>query len=176
MASVLNARDAQAKIRWATDRFLTVLGRVAPTHWQYRPPQGQWSMSEVTEHVAVTNDGVLSLLNTRLKRPLAGPLALEDDEIPFLFYGGGEPPAGQPLSGAWADRSAACDALEASAHRVIEWADSTDLDLRACGHVHPVFGLMDGVQWLLFLYAHTERHRGELVDLERSSQAAATTS
>jgi hypothetical protein len=56
---------------------------------------------------------------------------------------------------------------------VIEWAGNTDLDLRSCGCVHPVFGLMDGVQWLLFLYAHTERHRGELLDLERSSSAAA---
>jgi hypothetical protein len=54
-------------------------------------------MSEVTEHVAVANKGVLSLLSKRLS-PLDGPLALED-EIPFLFYGGGEPPSAQPLTG-----------------------------------------------------------------------------
>ena len=172
MASAMNARDAQAKIRWATDRFLSVLDRVSNAQWQYCPPPGRWSMSEVTEHVAVTNEGVLSLLSTRLTSPLDGPLALEDDEIPFLFYGAGEPPAAQPLTGAWADRADAVDAVAASALRVIKWAGNTDLDLRACGYVHPVFGLMDGVQWLLFVYAHTARHRGELLDLERSSQAA----
>jgi hypothetical protein len=113
--------------------------------------------------------GVLSLLSMRLTSPLDGPLVLEDDEIPFLFYGGGEPPPAQPLTGAWSDRAPACEALGVSAQRVIEWAGNTDLDLRSCGCVHPVFGLMDGVQWLLFLYAHTERHRWELLDLERSS-------
>jgi hypothetical protein len=144
-ASAMTAADAQAKIRWATDRFLAVLAAAAETAWQYCPPTGAWSMSEVTEHVAVANKGVLSLLSTRLTSPLDEPLALEDDEIPFLFYGGGEPPPAQPLTGAWPDRAAACEALGVSAQRVIEWAGNTDLDLRSYGCVHPVFGLMDGV-------------------------------
>ncbi len=169
MSASATAADAQGKIRWATDRFLAVLSGAAEPAWQYRPPTGKWSMSEVTEHVAVANKGVLSLLSKRLTSPLDGPLALEDDEIPFLFYGGGEPPPAQPLTGAWTDRAQACEMLDASAQSMIEWASRTDLDLRACGCEHPVFGLMDGVQWLLFVYAHTARHRAELLDLERST-------
>ena len=30
---------------------------------------------------------------------------------------------------------------------------------------HPVFGLMDGLQWVLFAAAHTERHRAQLIGL-----------
>jgi hypothetical protein len=41
-ASVVSAAEAQAKIRWATDRFLAVLGAAAETAWQYRPPGGAW--------------------------------------------------------------------------------------------------------------------------------------
>jgi hypothetical protein len=59
---------------------------------------------------------------------------------------------------------------------VIEWAGNTELDLRSCGFAYPVFGLMDGVQWMLFLYAHTERRRAELRELKRSSSAAVAAS
>jgi hypothetical protein len=129
MPARLTVADAQQQIRWATDRFLAVLRPVSDAQWLYRPPTG-WSMPEVTEHVAGANNGVASLLRKRLTTPLQGPLALEDEEIPFLFYGGAEPPPAQPLTGAWSDRGEACEALDASAQRVIAWADSTDLDLR----------------------------------------------
>jgi hypothetical protein len=125
-------------------------------------------MSEVTEHVAFANQGVLSVLSQRLTGLLGRPLALEDDEIPFLFYGGGEPPASEPLTGSSTDIDAAADALDASSRAVVDWASATDLDLRSHGLVHPVFGLMDAVQWLLFVYAHTARHRADLFDLRRS--------
>jgi len=39
------------------------------------------------------------------------------------------------------------------------WADEVNIDLRAYGVAHPVFGLMNGMQWVLFAAAHTERHR-----------------
>jgi hypothetical protein len=47
-----------------------------------------------------------------------------------------------------------------------QWAaENVGRDLRAIGTPHPVFGLLDGVQWLLFAGAHTERHRAQLIGL-----------
>jgi hypothetical protein len=41
------------------------------------------------------------------------------------------------------------------------------VDLRGVAVPHPVFGLLDGVQWLFFAAAHTERHRAQLIGLKR---------
>jgi len=39
--------------------------------------------------------------------------------------------------------------------------------LRAIGFVHPVFGMFDGMQWVLFLAAHTDNHIPQLHRLTR---------
>ena len=90
MASAMNAHDAQAKIRWATDRFLSVLDRVSNTQWQHCPPPGQWSMSEVTEHVAVTTEGRREafLLSERLyPRSCLPPFPIYNHDLLLLTRG-----------------------------------------------------------------------------------------
>jgi hypothetical protein len=80
---------------------------------------------------------------------------------------GDEPPNVATPSGAWTDRQLAIERFDANAGTLLEWADGTDADLRAVGLEHPVFGLLDGVQWLHFAEAHIERHRAQLLGLVR---------
>ena len=49
---------------------------------------------------------------------------------------------------------------------VVEWAKAAPDDLRDYGTKHQIFGLLDGVQWL-YVAAHMERHRAQLVGLAR---------
>lgn len=88
---------------------------------------------------------------------------MTDDEIPYLFYRGDEPPNVSQPTGAWTEIDAAVTALSTSADALIDWYRETDLDLRAWGAAHPVFGVLDAHQWLLFAQAHTERHRAQVV-------------
>jgi len=39
------------------------------------------------------------------------------------------------------------------------------------GRLRCFFGRLDGVQWLLFVIAHTERHRVDLMNLRRRFEA-----
>jgi hypothetical protein len=160
---VTTSLDAGALMRRRTDRFLECVGGMSDEQWLYRPPSGGWSVSEVTEHVATANRGVLGRLQKGLETPLAGPLGVADDEIPFLFYLGDEPPGVSTPTGEWTDLSAATIEFDARAQGVADFAAQTDLDLRAYGASHPIFGVLDGVQWLLFAGAHTERHRRQLI-------------
>jgi uncharacterized damage-inducible protein DinB len=168
----MTSSEPQDAIRRATERFIEAFAGVTSEQWTLRPKAGDWSMSEATEHVAIANEGILTVVSKYLNDPLTEPLGVTDEDMPYLFYrDGDEPPEIAKPTGTWIDAARAAKDLEATAQTLIQWAQNTDLDLRARGCVHPAFGLMDGVQWLLFAATHTERHRAQILSLRRRSLA-----
>ena len=166
----MNAKSAAQAVREAGERLVAECARASTAQWLFRPALDAWSMSHVAEHVAIANGNLHALLAKRL---LASPLEgrtpdVLDLEIPYVFYRGDEPPnVGKP-TGTWTDPRAALEKLAASAHAIVAWGEATDADLRRFGAPHPAFGLLDGVQWLLFAAAHMERHRSQVIGLRRA--------
>ena len=44
------------------------------------------------------------------------------------------------------------------------WIESTDAPLRDGRFEHPMLGVFDGFQWLLFLAAHGRRHTAQILE------------
>ena len=160
--------DIDAAMGRSTDRFVDEITSMDQEQWLYRPTPGAWCASEVAEHLVISNRGILSRLSRGLTTPLDGPLGVADDEIPYLFYRGDEPPNVATPTGTWTDVDPAVRELVASSDALIAWHRDTDLDPRGSGAMHPVFGMLDAMQWLLFAQAHTERHRAQLFGLRRA--------
>jgi uncharacterized damage-inducible protein DinB len=158
-------------LRDATARFVEQCDLASSAQWNSRLEPQAWSMGDVAEHVAIANRGILSRLAKSLSEsPIArGAPDVIDDEIPFLFYRGDEPPNVATPTGAWTSWHQKRAAFAEGARSLSVWVDETSLDLRAHVLPHPVFGLMDGVQWVLFAAAHTERHRAQLIGLTRAA-------
>ena len=158
-------------LRDATVRFVEQCRRASAAQWGFRPTPGAWSMGDVAEHVAIANQNILRRLAPSLAAdPLQGRSPdVIDEEIPYLFYRGDEPPNVATPTGAWTSWAAAEAGFRDGAAALARWADEASLDLRAHGAAHPVFGLMDGLQRLLFAAAHTERHRAQLIALAREA-------
>jgi hypothetical protein len=144
----------------ATRRFVDVLSGVDADDWTTRPSADQWSLSEVLEHVTLANRNLITRLDAL--QPIDSPPDITDEEMPYLFYRGAEPPDLARPSGTWVDVDEAVTQLRSSARALLEWAEGTPLDLRSHGFPHPVFGSLDGTQWLRFAAVHTWRHRAEL--------------
>lgn len=163
------AAAARLQIREASTRFAAALASLDAAQWRFRPAPGQWSPADVAEHVAIANGNLGRALAARLLESPIGSaaVAVTDAEIPYLFYRGEEPPGVAAPTGALVDPAQGVAAIETSARSILDWADGVHADLRAFGLPHPVFGLLDGVQWLLFAGAHMERHRAQLVGLQR---------
>ena len=161
--------SAETQIREATERFLAQFATASDTQWTFRPSPNAWSMAHVTEHVATSNRNIARVLaKPLLSSPLAGRVPdVIDAEIPYLFYRGEEPPNVAAPAGDWTDRKVAAEALEASARAILDWLRGVSADLRTFGVAHPAFGVLDGVQWLLFVAAHVERHRAQLIGIRR---------
>jgi hypothetical protein len=128
------------------------------------PPRG-WSMAETTEHVATTNEGIHRVVGAL--RPLAEGEAIVLDEADVnvgMFDGDGAAPGPGP-TGTWIDTADAVARFEQSMQALVEQANTDEAQLRAGVFEHPVFGFMDGVQWLRFAAVHTESHRLEITAL-----------
>jgi hypothetical protein len=158
---------AQHRIRDAAERFLVHCARATDAQWRFHPDPSAWSISQITEHVALSNHNIQRMLTKRLlgSRIDGRATGILDVEIPYLFYRGDEPPNVATPTGDWTDRRLATETFDANARELVLWAGAQDADLREFGLDHPVFGLLDGVQWLLFAAAHIERHRAQLIGL-----------
>ena len=154
---------AVAELNAAADRFVRTVAASPARCWS-APPAG-WSPSQMTEHVAISCDNIARLLRGHLaSNPIArGATGVLDVEIPYLFYRGDEPPSVATPTGTWTDPADGARRLAASVDAIASWAASTPLDLRTVGVRHPVFGVLDGMQWLLFAAAHVERHRAQAI-------------
>lgn len=166
---MIDLKHAIASFARASKRTVLTCADISPSHWVAHPRAGHHSMSEVVEHMALSN----GLFAGRLERIFAAPArdsvysVLDDEEIPHLFERVDEPPGIAEPSGSWVERDDALRQFEESAKRVIAFGEIDGASPRMRGAPHPLFGPLDSVQWALFAAAHTERHRSELIGLKQ---------
>lgn len=166
---MLTKPDALQSLRDATNRFVAQCGS-EPKAWGYRPHARAWSIGDIAEHVALANQGIARRLSqSLLANPLSHAPAVADAEIPYLFYRSEEPPNIAPPTRTWNVLPDVERKFRESLIPIFTWADGVDADLRAYGVAHPIFGVLDGMQWLLFATAHTERHRAQIIGLQHAA-------
>ena len=158
------AQDIETLLHESADRFVDGIAGMSEGQWLFKPASDAWCPSEVTEHLSIANRGIHGRLAKGLAI-LAGPRGVADDEIPYLFYRGDEPPNVSTPTGSWIEVDAAIAQFAASTETLVTWYAESDLDLRAYGAPHPVFGTLDALQWLLFAQAHIERHRAQVIGI-----------
>lgn len=168
---MLTKEDAIARVIQAEHRLARECEEAPEALWHSRPAANHWSMADVCEHVTLSHDNLYKLLSARVleTRIATGATDVADDEMPFLFYRGEEPPNIAVPIGRWPAKADGIAAFRASVKPFISWAEAANIDLRGHGASHPIFGMLDGVQWLLFTAAHMERHRAQIIGLLRAA-------
>jgi hypothetical protein len=176
--AVLTSVQVREAVERSKLRFVEACAGSTDEQWQFQPAgsgQDARTMPQVVEHVTFANEGVLGLLrDIVVKSPLDDQrLDYEDDDMPYLFYGGAgpAPPGGEEPTGTRNRIESVC-AFTASMDAIMDWYERTDVDLRQCALRHPTLGVFDGAQWLLFAAVHAHSHRGQLLDLRLACDAA----
>ena len=161
---MLTRSEAMQTGRDAASRFIRTCDSATEDEWVRRPPHDAWSIGDIAEHVTIANANILRRLQSLDQHPLEGrPVAVDDAEMPYLFYRGDEPPGVATPTGAMHKDRTAFRVPGQHRRGVERWFAANTLDLRTVGAAHAVFGLLDGVQWLLFCGAHIERHRAQII-------------
>jgi uncharacterized damage-inducible protein DinB len=156
------------------DKFLQSIAGLSPKQWTFKPGPDRWSVAEVSEHIAVSESALLGLVQKQLMASPAAPEKREQvkgkdemilQKIPDRSHKAQAPEFLRP-TGRWPTEADLTKAFEESRKVTMDYVRTTNDDLRDHFFDHPVFGTLDGYQWLLLLSAHSERHTAQIEEVK----------
>jgi len=156
------------------DNFLKSISGLSQKQWTFKPAPDRWSVAEVAEHIAVSESSLSGLVEQKIMMSPAAPEKREQvkgkDEmilqrVPDRSHKAQAPEFLRP-TGRWATEADLTKAFEESRKATMDYIRTTNDDLRDHFFDHPVFGTLDGYQWLLLISAHSARHTAQIEEVK----------
>ncbi|MBK5291886.1 MAG: DinB family protein [Acidobacteriia bacterium] len=153
-------------------QFLDAVAPLSDTQWAFKPSPERWSVAEVAEHLAATEDAVFSMIRKAMLEPpapekkasVAGKEDLILKAVPNRSRKVQAPEPVQP-HGRWKTKAEAVAAFKQNRDRTIELVRTSEEDLRSHFAPHFILGLFDCYQWTVFLAAHADRHLQQMQEV-----------
>jgi uncharacterized damage-inducible protein DinB len=167
-------RDAALKqFETTRDNFLKSIAGLSQKQWAFKPAPDRWSVAEVAEHIAVSESAIFGLVQKLMASPAApekrdlvkGKDQMILERVPDRSHKAQAPEFLRP-TGRWATEAELAKAFEDSRAATMEYIRTTNDDLRDHFFDHPVFGTMDGYQWLLLISSHSARHTAQIEEVK----------
>jgi hypothetical protein len=153
--------------------FLRGIDGLTPQQWSYKPASGGWSIAECAEHITLSEDALFGLMNNMLKAPAVSggePRTREMDEriIAGLTDRSRKAQAPEMLkpTGKFPTPASAVTQFMERRNRSLEFARTTQEDLRGRVQKNQLFGTVDAYQFLLYMAAHSSRHTAQLNEVK----------
>lgn len=154
--------------------FLDAVAGLSNAQWDFKPSPTTWSVAECAEHIAISEDTLFELVT---KKVMASPAAPEkraevtpnDAKVLKGFADRSskfQAPESLRPARRWATKEELIAHFKESRDRTIRYLETTQDDLRVHFAPHPVFGLMDGYQWLLGIAAPSDRHTQQILEVK----------
>jgi uncharacterized damage-inducible protein DinB len=167
---------ARALLRDAHQHLLAAVGGLSDEQWHWRAADTHWSALDTVEHLAVVERGTVRFLTDGFSHPeaeAAPPRSAEaldayDQKIITWMITRDErrtAPERVNPKGRFTSGQEALENLTASRQSIISFADAPTYALEAHTAPHPAVGKIDGIQWLLFLGGHMERHVRQIEEI-----------
>ncbi len=168
-------RDAAIKQFEATrDNFLKSIAGLSEKQWTFKPAPDRWSVAEVAEHITISESKLLGLVQQPLMSSPAAPEKraqvkgkdeLIEQRVPDRSHKAQAPEFLKP-TGRWPTEAELVKAFGTERAATIEYVRTTNDDLRDHFFDHPVFGPLDGYQWLLLISTHSARHTAQIEEVK----------
>lgn len=156
------------------DNFLKSISGLSEKQWTFKPAPDRWSVAEVAEHITVSETTIMGLIQKPLMQSPAAPERRAEvkgkdqmilERMPDRSHKAQAPEMLRP-TGRWATEAELTKAFEESRKANMDYIRTTNDDLRDHFFNHPVFGPMDGYQWLLLLSSHSARHTEQIEEVK----------
>lgn len=172
----LTAADRAAGVNLLTDSswaLRTATTNLTDRQWRFEPGPGRWAIADIVEHLSRSEQAVFQLITAQLVRTPPVPAnrrsTLKDLAVILAVRNRNRrfPAADvvRPLR-TWTDPAEVARQFGALRIGTINYLTRTTDDLRGWVADHPVLGVIDAYQWLLFLGAHTHRHIDQLLEVK----------
>jgi uncharacterized damage-inducible protein DinB len=150
--------------------FLKAIDDVSEAQWKFKAGPDRWSIAEVAEHIAISEETILGMIQTKMLAapPPSGPGITDEKLIAGITDRSQKATAPEMLKpvNKWATREALTKDFNAARDKTIAWLKSTKEDLRAHAAPHPAFGPLDVHQWVLLLAGHSARHTAQIEEVK----------
>ncbi len=159
-------------------KFLGEISGLSEAQMKFKPSPFRWSISEVAEHLALSEDVLYSLVTQRVMKSPAqphlkgenGPRIKDRAIVMFLTNRAAQrlqapDPVRPSRTVKFATLGDVLDRFEKSRARNIAYIETTKDDLRSHFSANAI-GLIDAYQWLVVLAAHTERHTEQILEVK----------
>jgi uncharacterized damage-inducible protein DinB len=175
-------KDRAAAVKYLEETrtaFLKSIENVDEAQWKHKSSPTVWSVAEVSEHIALSEETILGLITTQMvKAPAPKPgEGISDEKLIAMITDRTQkaqaPEMLRPVN-KWATKEALVKDFNAARDRTIEWVKSTPEDLRAHAAPHPAFGPLDAHQWLLLLAGHSARHTAQIEEVKKTTSAGSS--
>jgi uncharacterized damage-inducible protein DinB len=155
------------------DNFLKSISGLSQKQWTFKPGPDRWSIAEVSEHITVSETTIFGVIQRSLQSPSApekreqvkGKDELILARVPDRSHKAQAPEILRP-TGRWATDAELTKAFEDARKANIDYIRTTSDDLRDHFFDHPVFGTLDGYQWLLLITTHSARHTAQIEEVK----------
>jgi len=174
-AAAQKDREAAAKYLEDTRQaFLKSIADVTEAQWKHKPSPETWSIAEVAEHIAISEETIPGMISTQMiKAPAPKPgEGMTDDQliagVTDRTKKAQAPEMLKPVN-KWATKEALVKDFNASRDKTIAWTKTTTEDLRGHAAPHPAFGPLDLHQWVLLVGGHSARHTAQIEEVKTTA-------
>ncbi len=157
--------------------FLNALKGVSDAQWKYKAGPDRWSIAEVAEHIAISEETLFGLVTKQImnspaapdkKEAVKGKEAIVRDSITNRSVKVQAPEMLKPTN-RWATKDELIKSFNASRDKTISYIKETKDDLRVHFFPHPVFKDLDAYQWLILISGHSARHTAQIKEVTEDS-------
>jgi DinB superfamily len=174
-AQSLSQADRDRAMKYLQDTEQGVIDAtqgLSPAQWNFKPAPDRWSIAEVTEHIAATEDMLFAMVTDQVMKAPPRP-AGEDIAAIDVFVMNAIPDrshklqAPEPLrpNNRYGSPEASLKHFEDSRAKTEEFLKKTD-DLRAHAGDSPMGKKLDGYEWILFIAGHSARHTKQILEVK----------
>jgi hypothetical protein len=145
---------------------------LSEAQWNFKPGPDRWSVAEVAEHIAATEDFLRDMIRDKVMK--APPRTAADDvkaiddlvlrSIPDRTTKRQTYDALRPTN-RYGSPKASLKHFKNSRSRTIDFLKET-VDLRQHAIDSPLGKQLDGYEWVLFIAAHSERHTSQINEVK----------
>jgi hypothetical protein len=175
LASPLSQHDRDfgvSQLQTTRKMVIEALTPVSIAQWKFKPAPDRWSVGEIAEHIALSEDMIYSLITGEIVKspPDPGKQAAPPVTDAYVHERDldrshkAKAPEYLIPTHRWKDKKALLAAFLESRDRSIAYLQNTREDLRAHFQESPI-GTLDAFQWFLFMSSHTERHLKQMEEV-----------
>lgn len=168
-------RLAVERLRASRETFASAIAGVSPVQAKFKPEPERWSILELAEHIAISDESLRALIRGALESP-AQPELMEQVQAndyryhrPFRPHprGVNKAPENMRPHARFATLEDAAAHFNRQRDDTIAYAIDTQDPLRRHMMPHSVFGPMDAYQWLMACAIHVESHSHHIQEMKQ---------